>query len=186
VSDPHNDIRPDMFWTTLAARLGRRPVVVWSHWYPTDEQRHLERPNRVLMHWVDQIIALGSAHRQAWINVENAPAAKVSVVHNGIDLTRFEDLPPRESVRAELGLEENDFAVALVANLRPEKRHDVFISAAKLLASEDDRYRFLIVGGGPSESDLRRAVEAAGLAERTLTMLGPRSDIPQLLSGLDA
>jgi|GEM_PF-288220 len=175
-----------MFWTTLAARLGRRPVVVWSHWYPTDEQRHLERPNRVLMHWVDQIIALGSAHRQAWINVENAPAAKVSVVHNGIDLTRFEDLPPRESVRAELGLEENDFAVALVANLRPEKRHDVFISAAKLLASEDDRYRFLIVGGGPSESDLRRAVEAAGLAERTLTMLGPRSDIPQLLSGLDA
>ncbi len=175
-----------MFWTTLSARLARRPVVVWSHWHPTDEQRHLERPNRVLLHWVDQIIALGSAHRQAWIDVENAPAAKVNVAHNGIDLTRFDDLPSRGSVRADLGLKENDFAVALVANLRPEKRHDVFISAARRLADEDDRYRFFIVGGGPSEAEVRRAVEAAGLSERTLTMLGPRSDIPQLLSGLDA
>lgn len=175
-----------MFWTTLAARLARRPVVVWSHWHPTSQQRHLERPNRVLLHWVDRIIALGKAHRQAWIDVENATAAKIEVIPNGIDLERFENLPDRKDVRADLGLEESDFAVALVANLRAEKRHDVFIAAARQLAEQDDRYRFIIIGGGPSESDVRAAVEHAGLSDRTLTMLGPRNDIPQLLSGLDA
>lgn len=175
-----------MFWTTIAGRLMRTPVIVWSHWFPWPGERHIEFSNRLLMRAVDRYVALGAAHRAALAQIEHVPAGRIDVIPNAIDTTRFATPIDRTAGRQRLGLSEDDFVVGIVANLRPEKRHDVFIAAAERLAETHPNMRFLIVGDGPSARDVRRRVEFSGLDERVLRMLGPRNDVPEILAALDA
>lgn len=175
-----------MFWTTIVGKLTRTPVIVWSHWFPRAGQRHFEFSNRLLMRCVDRYIALGAAHRNALARIERVPAGRIDVIPNAIDTARFATDLDRTAGRQRLGLSDHEFAIGIVANLREEKRHDVFIAAAERLAEQHPDMRFLIVGDGPAARDVRKRVEFSGLDERVLRMLGPRNDVPEILAALDA
>lgn len=174
-----------MFWPTIAAAASELPVVVWSHWFPRAGVAHIERPNRALYRLIDAFVALGEAHRNALIRHEHVPAGRIAVIPNGIDLAPFESLSPREQVRSMIGLGANDTAVGLMANLRPEKRHDVFIEAAARVASVHSLVRFFIIGDGPDRERVASLVQAVRLTQPTLRMLGARNDTPDLLRALD-
>ncbi len=175
-----------MFWTALAGRLTRTPVVVWSHWFPEDGKRHFERMNRPVARWVDVFVALSASHRDALERFEHVPGDRIEVIPNGIDVAAFAKAGSRAAVRRRLSLEDHHFAVGIVANLRVEKRHDVFVEAAKALAKRDANYRFVIIGDGPNRDAVQKAVAASGLDGETLRLLGGRDDVPELLAGLDA
>ncbi|MCB9857607.1 MAG: glycosyltransferase [Phycisphaerales bacterium] len=175
-----------MFWTTIAGRLTRTPVIVWSHWFPRAGERHIEFSNRLLLREVDRYIALGASHAEALARIEHVPAGRITVIPNAIDTTRFATLTDRTAGRQRLGLANDDFAVGIIANLRSEKRHDVFIDAARKLARSHPDMRFLIIGDGPQASAVRKLVHDSGLSDRTLQMLGPRNDVPEILAALDA
>lgn len=177
-----------MFWTTLAARSMRVPVVVWSHWFPSATDAHFELANRVLYRFVDAFVALGARHRLAMVRHACVPAGRIAVIPNAIEVSRFADACSREEARGRLGLQAADVAVAMIANLRPEKRHDVFIEAARRLVRRDlagRRLRFFVVGDGPSREAVQAAAAASGLDGQTLQLLGRRDDVALLLSGLD-
>ncbi len=182
-----------MFWTTLAGRSMGVPVVVWSHWFPLANQHHFERANRALYRFVDSFVALGEAHRLALIRHEHVPAGRITVIPNAIELGRFlgdgstkSPLGPTcNEARKRLRLSKNQFAVAIIANLRREKRHDVFIEAARRLAAEHPEMRFLIIGDGPHRDAVQAAAAASGLDHEILRLTGPRDDIPELLAGID-
>ncbi len=174
-----------MFWSTLAGRLGDAAVVVWSHWFPLADEHHFERSNRALYRLVDAFVAVGHRHRRALIRHEHVPAGRIAVIPNAIELDRLLAASPREEARRRLRLEENQVAVAIIANLRREKRHDVFIRAAKLLAPQHPTLRFLIVGDGPHRDAVQAAAAASGLDHETLRLMGPRDDVPDLLAGID-
>ncbi len=174
-----------MFWSTLAAVLQKKPVVVWSHWFPLPADRHFERCNRFLYRAVRVFVALGERHRQALIRREYVPAGRIVIIPNGIDLGPFRQGVDRTAVRAALGLRPDDLAIALIANLRPEKRHDVFITAARSLAQRHEQAVFLIIGDGPSRDTVQALANASGLPPDRLRLLGPRHDVPRLLGGID-
>ncbi len=174
-----------MFWSTLAARTLDIPVVVWSHWFPTAGDKHFELANRALYRWIDAYVALGDPHRRALVRHAHVPAGRICVIPNAVDLSRFESLLSREDVRRKLRLEDDHIAVALIANMRREKRHDVFISAAAKLARTDARLRFLIVGDGPDRDRVQASAAASGLDHETLRLLGPREDVLDILCGAD-
>jgi glycosyltransferase involved in cell wall biosynthesis len=174
-----------MFWGTLAAGLSALPVVVWSHWFPTAGHRHFERPNRALYRCVDAFVALGERHRRALVRHEHLPAGRIAVIPNAVDLAAFMHATPRKEARRRLRLDVSQVGVAIIANLRREKRHDVFIEAAHRLAPANPRLRFFIIGDGPCRDAVQAAAAASGLDHETLRLLGPRDDVPVLLSGLD-
>jgi len=174
-----------MFWATAAGRLSRVPVVVWSHWLPRPGEGHFERANRALYRFVDVFVAQGERHRQALIRHAFVPAGRIAVVHNGIELERFTCDEGREAARRRLGLSESEVAVALIANLRPEKRHDVFLAAAKRVSEANPRVRFFLVGDGPHGAAVRQAAAEAGLSSGVLRLLGRQDDVATLLPGFD-
>jgi glycosyltransferase involved in cell wall biosynthesis/GT2 family glycosyltransferase len=174
-----------MFWATLAARTSGLPLVVWSHWFPTRANRHIEPANRALMRCVDTFVAIGEQHRLALIRHAYVPAGRIAVIPNALELHRFASGPSRAEARRSLNLSDEDIAVAIIANFRPEKRHDVFIQAARELAANNQRYRFFIIGDGPNHSAVRAAAAASGLGPDRLRLLGRRSDVHELLPGLD-
>jgi glycosyltransferase involved in cell wall biosynthesis len=174
-----------MFWTTIAAHTLELPVVVWSHWFPLPRDGHFEAANRALYRWVDAFVALGHRHRLALIRNAHVPAGRIVVIRNAIDVERFARGHSREEARRRLRLEAHHVAVGLIANMRPEKRHDVFIEAARRLAADNPDYRFLVIGDGPHRDAVQAAAAASGMDHEVLRLLGAREDVAELLPGID-
>lgn len=175
-----------MFWSTLAARRAGVPVIVWSHEHPTPGHSGFERANRALYRWVDRFVALGRRHREALARLEHVPLGRIAVVRNGIDASAFNRPDLRAEARARLDLHDDQVvAVGIIANLRPAKRHDVFIDAAARVAPDHPQARFYIIGDGPERDAVEHAARASGVSSEQLRLMGERHDVPVLLQGLD-
>lgn len=175
-----------MFWSTLVGRRQRVPVIVWAHIFPDAAYHAFEWSNRLLYRWVDTFIALGQRHKAALIAHEWIPATRITVIRNGIDPAPFEKAEQRPAARQLLGLaDERTLAVGIIANLRPDKRHDIFIEAAARTHAARPDTRFFIVGDGPQRPAVERMVARVDPRGEFIRMLGAREDVPVLMQGLD-
>jgi glycosyltransferase involved in cell wall biosynthesis len=110
---------------------------------------------------------------------------RVEVVVHGIVLGDIEHaLTQREAVRSELGLRDDEVAVATVANFRAQKAYPDLFTAARLLADRNVPARFVVVGQGPLETEMRTLHETLDLA-RSVDILGYRQDAIRVLAGSD-
>jgi glycosyltransferase involved in cell wall biosynthesis len=93
----------------------------------------------------------------------------VDVIHNGIDLRRFESVGNADLREEFGGIGEDDLVVGTVANFnRRVKRLDVFIRAASEVCRETEKVKFVIVGGGRLEGELRQLVQNLRLEKQIL------------------
>jgi glycosyltransferase involved in cell wall biosynthesis len=110
---------------------------------------------------------------------------RVEVVVHGIVLDDIEHaLAQRGAVRAELGLREDEVAVATVANFRAQKAYPDLFAAARLLADRNVPAHFVVVGQGPLEEEMRTLHETLGLGS-SVDILGYRPDAIRVLAGSD-
>ena len=72
----------------------------------------------------------------------------------------------------------------IVAALRPEKNHEMFLHVAALVRWKLPAARFLVVGDGPQRAKLEALAKSLGIAE-AVRFLGTRSDVPEVLSLVD-
>lgn len=173
-----------MFWGRIAAWLEDAPVVL-SALHATGWPDTIGRLNRMLTPMTDGFIGVADQHGQHLVEHERFPADKVRVIRNGIDSYRFRSLPDSGlAIRKRLGIPQNAPICGIVAALRPEKNHLLFLRAAALASKEASDAHFLIIGEGPERAKLERAVVGTTLAGR-VHMLGSRTDIPQILSAMD-
>lgn len=156
------------------AALGGVPVRVGN--------RREINPDKSAAQIAMQRVAYGFAHKIVAnshaaadrLRLERVPARKIAVVPNGLDLPRF--APRRSSAPRR--------RVVVVANLRPEKRHDVLIDAAPAVLAAFPDARFEIVGGGPERERLLARVDSLGV-RHAFSFLGHRDDVPARLSAAD-
>ncbi|MBW3598303.1 MAG: glycosyltransferase [Planctomycetes bacterium] len=173
-----------MFWGRLAARRAGLPVVL-SAIHSTGWPDGIHWLNRRLTAMTDAFIAVAGPHARHLIDAEGFPPDKVRVIPNGVDVDRFRPRPDvREDVRRELGIPPGAPAVGIVAALRPEKNHELFLRAAAKTAAVHADARFVIVGDGPRRNDLERLGGELGIVDN-VHFLGSRSDVPELLAALD-
>jgi len=169
-----------MFWGRLAAWRAGVPVVL-SALHSTGLPDHVERPNRLLARWTDGFIAVAETHAQYLAQAEGCPRNKVFVVPNGVDVEAFAPRPPDEHLRRVLGLREDQPLAIIVAALRPEKNHALFLHAAARVSASQAEARFLIVGDGPCRGTLENLASSLHLKSE-VQFLGVRSDIAKLLA----
>src|SRR5207244_11709205 len=74
--------------------------------------------------------------------------------------------------------------VGTVANFRPQKRLDVLVRAAALVRSELADVRFVLVGQGPLEPEIRELARALGVDD-TVVFAGFRDDAPRVMKAFD-
>jgi len=173
-----------MFWGRLAAWRAGVPVVL-SALHSTGWPDSISRMNRWLTPITDGFIAVAGRHGAYRAETERLPKSKVRVIHNGVDLERFQAKVDRAGVRAEFNCPAEAPLATIVAALRPEKNHDLLLEAAALVRQEFDDARFWIIGDGPERSRLEALTQTLGLSE-AVTFLGTRHDIPNLLGASDA
>lgn len=90
----------------------------------------------------------------------------------------------RAQARATLGVTDDDVLVVTVANLRAQKDYPNLFAAAAAAIGREPRLRFVAIGQGPLEAELRTALAALGLGDR-FTMLGYHPDPPAIVAGAD-
>lgn len=171
-----------MFWGRLAARLAGVPVVI-SALHSTGWPDSVGRLNRLLTPWTDAFIGVADAHAEHLSEWERFPREKVHTIYNGIDTTRF---APGDGTtkRRELNIPLDAPVLGILAALRPEKNHELFLSGAAQIHQQLPDSHFVLVGDGPRGPELEQLAEKLGIAQVT-HFLGSRSDVPELLRVLD-
>jgi glycosyltransferase involved in cell wall biosynthesis len=172
-----------MFWGRLAAWRAGVPVIA-SALHSTGLPDHVEWLNRRLEPLTDAFISVAQPHAEYLARCEGCPPHKVRVIPNGVDVERFRPLSPTPRLRDELGLPSGAPVAAIVAALRPEKNHELFLRAAALALRAAPSAHFLIVGDGALRPRLEALAGELGLAD-AVHFLGTRGDIPELLSCVD-
>jgi glycosyltransferase involved in cell wall biosynthesis len=172
-----------MFWGRLAARIARVPVVA-SALHSTGWPDGIGWLNQRLTPITDAFIAVADTHGRFLVEHERLPAAKVCVIGNGVDTQRFAPLPDPHSIRRELGLSQTAPVVTIVAALRPEKNHELFLRAAAHIRRRLRDARFLIVGAGPRRDFLKTMAEELAVDD-CVRFLGARRDVPAILTTTD-
>ena len=200
-------LRPDVVHThnpkpgvygRIAARLARVPAVVNTvhglYAQPTDPLRRrgpvyaLER----LAATCSDAELVQNPEDLATLRRLRIPAAKLTLLGNGVDLTRFGPAAPgddrRTRLRHELGIDEDSVVVGVVGRLVAEKGYREVFEAARLVRDthHDEAITFVVVG--PHEPDKADALDDLAVARARnegIVMCGHRDDVEDLYQAMD-
>ena len=167
--------------TPLARLAGARVFGTSHRIYHPRVQPPLERALSFLQ---EAIVVDSAAVRDILRAHTHIPAGKYAVIHNGIDVGEFSDVPDKAAARHELGLDERDFVVGEIAHLRPHKGQRHLVAAVARLAERHPQLRLVLVGGGPDRDAIEDLACTLGVAER-VRLTGARLDLPLVLAAID-
>jgi len=136
--------------------------------------------NRLLRKLTDGTVVNCEACRRTVIADWRLPVETVTIIPNGVDLSRFVALPEKSFSKNESAPKR----VGVVANLRPVKNLGLFIRAASRLAASHPGLQFDIAGEGACRGELQSLIDSLGLHD-CVTLRGTVSDIPAFLQTLD-
>lgn len=181
----------------IAARLAGVPVVVNTlhGFYFHDHMRPLLRRFYVLMEQVaaansDHILSQNPEDIRTAIAEHIAPASRLELLGNGIDLQRFSRAAVNDAdvaaVRDEFGFGANDVVVGFVGRLVEEKGILELFEAVRLLRATHPTLKLLVIG--PTDTEKSDALSPAragdfGIAD-LCAFAGLRQDMPQLYASM--
>jgi glycosyltransferase involved in cell wall biosynthesis len=180
-------VSPQLIGQAVAWRAGAAHVFNEHTPLTTDGELLAMRPRqrlltRAVAPHAHRVIAVSEGQR-APLERLGYRSERIVTVPNGVFAKDVRTTADRAATRASLGLDDGDFAVLCVANLRPEKGVDVFVEAvARARGDGKLRLRGLVVGDGPEHGRLHRLVGSVDGVD----LLGSRGDVPDLMVACDA
>lgn len=174
------------FWGGVYSRLAGIKINITrvATQNPIHRVRRRKLVNKIMLPFVDKVIAQSNLHKEYLINSEGFRPAQIEVIYNGIDADKFIENIDRSALRAELNVPEDVPVVGVVARLVPEKGYHTFLKAAKKITYSFPGVKFLIVGDGEERKGLEKIVERFSIQPNIL-FLGTRKDIPRMVSLFD-
>lgn len=161
-------------WPEFAIDMGvlTNPVLIrLSRWLET-----------FLYNRADHILVNSPAYRDYMIK-RGIPAAKVSLIPNGVDPTMFDPTADGQTMRQRFDLGEK-FVITYAGALGQANDIGTILQAAKTL-NNHSTIHFLLVGDGKERPKLERMAEEYGLKNVTFTGALPKNDMPALLAASD-
>lgn len=136
--------------------------------------------------WVDACVAENRRVQRTLVDERGWPEERVPVIwpcgrtRNAFPAaSRRDDI--RARLRAQLGIPDDAVVLLTAARMHEQKRPLDLVRLAERVR-DLDHLRFLVVGGGPLEADVDRAIAGSG---GRITRLGFRDDVPELLVAAD-
>ncbi|MDX3763434.1 glycosyltransferase [Streptomyces sp. AK02-04a] len=162
-----------------AACLARVPVLVAgrrSLGFFKKGNRLALAVERVATRWTDFLVANATAIADEVRRDEGVPAAKISVIPNGMRRSEFEPAVPADVVTSLP-------VVLCVANFGAHKGHRYLLKACSALRSSGHPCTLVLIGDGPERAPLRQMADRLGIDVR---FLGARTDVACFLARADA
>lgn len=138
---------------------------------------------------VNIALAISEVIRKNLIETTPLIEDKVVLVHNGIDVNKFDpSKAERDKTRNEFNFADNEIIIGMIGRFSPGKGHGEFLNSAKILNAKNKNLKFLIVGEASfGEDDYEREIRNLGytLGLKNMTFTGYRNDIVNVLSAMD-
>jgi glycosyltransferase involved in cell wall biosynthesis len=155
-------------WARVPVRIGSRREI------KADKTAAQLRLQRFAFSMAHKVVANSTAAANA-VAREGVPAGRIETIRNGLDISAF---PARPRARGALR------TIVTVANLRPEKRHEILLSAMRTVIARHPDARLLIVGVGPRRRALQALAADWGLTS-FVQFLGHQEDVGAALAAAD-
>jgi glycosyltransferase involved in cell wall biosynthesis len=108
----------------------------------------------------------------------------LETLHHGLDCSATSPQDRGVHIRRELGIPEGFPVVGSVANFKEQKGHTYLLEAAVAVRRTVPEARFVLVGAGPLEADIRRRAAEMDLGE-TVVFAGYRQDATAVMGIFD-
>ncbi len=170
----------------LAAVFSRIPVRLVADHYTGFWEPRGYRPwvNKILLRVTDAVIFVAGNQKKLNSKMYGIAPEKGVVIYNGVDPGEFALQSRSSRIAEEFDLRENEKTIGIIAVLRPEKAHDVFLEMAAKILKRFPGTKFIIVGDGERREELETLAESLGVASRVV-FTGFRHDIDDIMSVLD-
>lgn len=174
-------------YASIAGAVARTPVISILH-----GQTDVSGPGRlpglksaIVRRGSQKIVFVSERLQDAIAPQLRLPSSRCIVIPNGVDTSMFRPSSDRP-LRTELGLTDDTVLIGAVGNVRPAKAYDVFLNAARVLLQAERRYHFAIAGdcSGKLGKEIIELSRKLGM-ERSVSFLGLRSDVAEILNSLD-
>jgi glycosyltransferase involved in cell wall biosynthesis len=184
------------FFARMAAKLARAPIVVSTVPMPVEgfDVNPLRKLiymafNRFSERFVDRFMVVSDALEKMMIEKHGIEPQRVVKIYNGIEKDEYcipdkEIACRRSRFRKEFGLGDDVPVVAAIGRLVWQKGFEYFIEAMPGVLKRFKKARFLIVGEGQMEDDLKEKSRRLMLEDRII-FTGFRKDIRDVLASLD-
>ena len=127
------------------------------------------------------IIACGAMVKKNLVEYYGLPEKQVVVVHNAVE--PFEEEIVTDKILKSIH-DDGNFIVGNVGRLSQQKGFEYFLAAVPNIISHMDNVRFVIIGSGEKEKELKTICKKINI-EKYVVFLGYRSDIQNLMSQMD-
>jgi glycosyltransferase involved in cell wall biosynthesis len=185
----HSHASRDLWFLVSALKLLRKknPLILTKHvgsFIIKKDFLHKWIYNRVTF-----VLAISEVIRKNLLETCPLPEKKVKLLHNGIDLEKFNPAKyDGKKTREEFSVDGNEILIGMLARFSRGKGHEEFLYAAKELNQQYNNLKFLIVGEASRGED-EYASSIKKLAEKyeikNLIFSGFRSDTPEILTAMD-
>ncbi len=175
-----------LFYGVAAAVRAGIPVVNWENEtnrrYPMHKLTMLARSMLHLR--VQRVVAAANGHADYIRKAERISQKKITVIYNGVDPARFKSTLSRGEARRQLGIPPESNVVSILAALRPDKAHEIFLKAAQIICSELPATHFLVIGDGPQRAVLENMSADLGISGN-VHFLGFQRNLGDIFAAVD-
>jgi colanic acid biosynthesis glycosyl transferase WcaI len=135
----------------------------------------------------DRIVVVTPAFKDFLVKNRQVPAAKISIVENGVETSLFAAAPAQAAavLREQLGIREK-FVVCYVGTMGMAHGLETLLDAAALLQERNRQILFLLIGEGSEKEKIKAQAALRGLHNVRFLDQQPREKIPALISACDA
>jgi len=142
------------------------------------------------------LICVSEFDKQAIIKYKISPSQKITVIHNGLNLSNnifFDKKTARQKLSTLIKLKSisnnyhiltNDNLIGTIANFYPTKGLTYLIEAAKTICQQNPQTKFIIIGDGPQRRQLTELINTYQLEDNVL-LLGILNKAQQYLKAFD-
>lgn len=180
------------YWGTFARVLGKiagvKAIISTEHQFVNKLHPMAKALNVATYGINDAVIGVSEAVVSSLKAKRRVREDRLYVVHNGIDTRAVsEGFFDSAMVKASLGIDERNFLVLTVANIKPQKGHQYLLMAMPLLLAQIPNTTFVFVGRPKSRSaseQLEKMAKRLGVS-KSVIFAGFRPDVFRLVSSCD-
>ena len=180
----------------IAARIAGTPIVVHTlHGLVFGEHTSSGRNalyvglKRFCARLTDRIISVSDATRSGALAARIGRPEQHVTIYSGFPLEPFLEISrrlPMAEAKKRIGFAADDLVAGKVGRLFSQKGHDHFLEAARQIAAQSPRARFLVVGDGILRAALEAKSSELGIRDRVLfTGLVAPTAVPALIQAMD-
>lgn len=129
-------------------------------------------------------VAVSEAEKKLAVEEKISTEDKICIVRTGRDYNEYENEVDRSAVLDKLQLPGDSFLLSTVSRLVVEKNLYSFIDSAALVCQQVPNARFVIIGAGPLDQELKQYARDKQVDE-SVRFLGWRNDVPAILKSSD-